>query len=130
MRNLTETSVIIQHPGGGQTLVKRSERTLDLPELYDKQDAGLRVGPDDRTVRVRRRRPCSAGERERLNAELRRHVNDDRDETGDGIVLVGRDVLPLVDRDLRESVFTPEPAVSTLRASPLVRCLIGAGDLP
>ena len=130
MRNLTETSVIIQHPGGGQTLVKRAKETLDLPELYDEHDAALQLGPDNRPIRVRRCRPCAADERERLNAELRRHVNDDRDETGDGIVLVGHDVLPLVDRDLRESVFTPEPAVSTLRASPLVRCLIGAGDLP
>ena len=130
MRNLTETSVVIQHPGGGQTLVKRWKETLDLPELYDEQDAVLQLGHDERPVRVRRRRPSTADERERLNADLRRHVNDDRDETGDGIVLVKRDVLPLVNRDLRQSVFTPEPAVSTLRASPLIRWLIGAGDGP
>ena len=41
-----------------------------------------------------------------------------------------KELLPLVDRDLRDSVFTPQPAVSTLRASPLVRWLISAGDLP
>ena len=130
MRNLTATSVIIEHPTGQRTLIEPSKETLDLPELYQEEETAVRLGPAQHPVRVRRPRECNPGERERLNAELRRNVNEDRDETGDGIVLVEHDVLPLVDHDLRDSVFTPQPAVSSLRTSPLVRCLIGAGDLP
>ena len=103
---------------------------MDLPELYNEHDAAVRLGPKGHPVRVRKRRECTAAEVERLNADLRRHVNEDREETGDGIVLVEHDLLPLVDHDLRNSVFTPEPAVSTLRTSPLVRCLTAAGELP
>jgi len=90
----------------------------------------VRLGPGQRPIRVRRRRQCNASERERLNAELLRHVNDDREETGDGIVLVEHELLPLVEHHLGDNVFSPEPAVSKLKVSPLVRCLIGAGDLP
>ena len=93
-------------------------------------DAALQIGPEQHAIQVRKHRRCTDDDRERLNAGLRRHVNEDREETGDGIVLVEHDLLPLVDRDLRDSVFSPQPAISTLKASPLVRCLIGAGDLP
>ena len=130
MRNLTTTSVIIEHPSGARTFVEPSKQRLDLPDLYEEQDTGIRIGPKQRPIRIRKRRQCADGERERLNAELRRHVNEDRDQTGDGIVLVEQHVLPLVDHCLRGSVFTPEPTVSPLRSSPIVRCLIGAGDLP
>ncbi len=130
MRNLTKTSVLIQHPTGGHTLSEPIKEPLNLPDLYDEQDAAVRLGPKQHPVRVRRRRECAPAEIERLNAELRRHVNEDREQTGDGFVLVERDLLPLVDHDLRNSVFTPEPAVSTLRTSPLVRCLTAAGELP
>ena len=130
MRNLTNTAVLIQHPTGGHTLSRPVTTPLDPPELYDEQAAAVRLGPKQHPVMVRRRRECGVPETERLNDELRRHVNEDREETGDGIVLVERDLLPLVDHDLRNSVFTPEPAVSTLKASPLVRCLTAAGDLP
>jgi len=130
MRNLTATSVVIEHPTGQHTFIQPAKQRLDLPDLYEEQDTAVRLGPKQHPIRVRQHRQCPDGERERLNAELRRHVDEDRDETGDGIVLVEHDLLPLVDRDLRNSVFTPQPAVSTLRSSPLVRCLIGAGDLP
>ena len=130
MRNLTATSIILEHPAGGHTLVKPSKQPLDLPDLYQEPDRGVRIGPKQQPIRVRKHRRCSDDDRKRLNAELRRHVNEDREETGDGIVLVDHDLLPLVDHDLRDCVFTPQPAVSTLRASPLVRCLIAAGDLP
>lgn len=130
MRNLTTTAVIIEHPTGHRTLVETSTRRLDVPDLYDEQDTAVRLGPRQRPVRVRRRRQCAAREIKRLNADLRRHVNEDRDCSGDGIVLVERDLLPLVDRDLRDSVFAPQPAISKLKVSPLIRCLIGAGDLP
>lgn len=130
MRNLTRSAVIIEHPTGQRTLVEASKQQLERPDLYDEQDAAVLLGPGQRPVRVRKRRQCEAAERERLNADLRRHANEDRDETGDGIVLVEHDVLPLVDHDLRGSVFAPEAAVSKLGISPLVRCLIGAGDLP
>ena len=129
MRNLTANSVIIEHPTGQRTLVEASKQNLELPDLYDEHGAAVRLGPRQRPVRVRKHRQCENAERERLNAELRRHVNDDREETGDGIVLVDHEVLPLVDQDLRDSVFAPQPAVSKLRTNPLVRCLIGAGDL-
>ncbi|MCY4121767.1 MAG: hypothetical protein OXG72_12690 [Acidobacteria bacterium] len=130
MRNLTTTSVIIEHPTGARTFVEPSKQRLDLPDLYEEQDTGLRIGPKQRPIRVRKQARCGPEERERLNADLRRHVNEDRDQTGDGIVLVDQHVLPLVDHYLRNSVFTPEPAVSALRSSPIVRCLIGAGNLP
>ena len=129
MRNPTTTSVIIEHPTGQRTFIQPAKQRLDLPDLYQDQDTTV-LGPGQRPSRIRRRRQCVAGDRERLNAQLRRHVNDDRDETGDGIVLVEQDVLSLIDQDLRDSVFTPEPAVSRLRTSPLVRCLIGSGDPP
>ena len=128
MRNLTTTAIILEHPTGHRTLVEACKQPLKAPDLYDEQGAAVRLGIKQRPIPVRKRK-CSPGERERINAELRRHVNDDRDETGDGIVLVEHDLLPLVDHDLRDCVFTPQPAVSTLRASPLVRCLIAAGDL-
>lgn len=137
MRNLTTAPVIIEHPSGQRTLVKGqrtlvepSKEGLDLPNLYQEQDTSVRLGPKQRPIRVRKYRQCGAGDRERLNAELRRHVNEDRDETGDGIVLIEQNILHLVDHELRDSVFSPEPAVSRLKASPVVRCLIGAGDLP
>ena len=129
MRNLTTTAIIIEHPTGHRTLVEPCRQPLEAAELYDEQDTAVRLGTRQRPIPVRKRK-CSPDERERLNAELRRHVNDDRDETGDGIILVEHELLPLVDHDLRDCVFTPQPAVSTLRASPLVRCLIAAGDLP
>ena len=129
MRNLTGNSVVLRHAAGGHTLVKAAKRALDLPDLYQDPDAEVRIGPKQTAIRVRRQRRHAGGEREHLNAELRRHVNEDREETGDGIVLVEHDLLPLVDHDLRDSVFTPQPAISPLRASPLVHCLIGAGDL-
>lgn len=129
MRNLTTTSVIIEHPTGQRTFIEPEKQHLQLPDLYQDQDTAVRLGPKQRPVRVRRRQYCPAGERERINAELRRHVNEDREETGDGIVLVDHDVLPLLDHDLRNSVFTPEPTVSKLQSSPLVRSLIGTGDL-
>ncbi len=130
MRNLTMTSLIIEHATGGHTFIEPWTQRLDLPDLYHEQDAAVRLGPKQRPVRVRTPRRCSADDRERLNAELRQHVNEDREETGDGIVLVERDLLALVDHDLRNSVFTPEPAVSTHRTNPLVRCLTAAGELP
>ena len=130
MRNLTATSIILEHAAGGHTLVKPSQQAPDLPNLYQERDTAVQIGPKQHAIQVRKHRRCTEDDRERLNAELRRHVNEDREETGDGIVLVEHDLLPLVDRDLRNSVFSPQPAVSTLRASPLVRCLIGAGDLP
>ena len=129
MRNLTTTAIILEHPTGHRTLVEPCRQPLEAPDLYEEQDTAVRLGTKQRPIPVRRRK-CSPGERERINSELRRHVNDDREETGDGIVLVEHDLLPLVDHDLRACVFTPQPAVSTLRASPLIRCLIAAGDLP
>ena len=129
MRNLTTTAIILEHPTGHRTLVEPCRQPLEAPDLYDEQDTAVRLGTKQRPIPVRRRK-CSPRERERINSELRLHVNDDREETGDGIVLVEHDLLPLVDHDLRDCVFTPQPAVSTLRASPLVRCLIAAGDLP
>ena len=130
MRNLTATSVILEHARGGHTLLKPSKQAIDLPDLYEEPDGEVRIGPKQDAMRFRKQRLFADGERERLNAELRRHVNEDREETGDGIVLVEHDLLPLVNRDLRDSVFTPQPAVSPLRTSPIVRCLIGAGDPP
>ena len=130
MRNLTTSAVIIEHSTGQRTLIEPSREQLNLPDLYQEDDTAVRLGPAQRPIPVRRPREWGAGERERLNAELRRQVNEDRDETGDGILLVDHDVLLLVDHDLRDSVFTPEPAISRLRTSPLVRRLIGTGDLP
>ena len=129
MRNLTTTSVIIEHPAGQRTLIPPYKERLDVPDLYEADETGVRIGPKQRPIHVRKHRDCAPDDRERLNTELRRHVNDDRNETGDGIVLVERDLLPLVEHDLRDSVFSPEPAISRLRSSPLVRCLIAAGDL-
>ena len=129
MRNLTTTALILEHSTGHRALVEPYKQPLEAPDLYDEQDTAVRLGAKQRPIPVRKRK-CSPGERERINAELRRHVNDDREETGDGIVLIDHDLLPLIDHDLRDSVFTPQPAVSALRASPLVRCLIAAGDLP
>lgn len=129
MRNLTRSAVVIEHASGHRRLVERSKERLEHADLYEDQETAVRVSPKQRAVPVCRRRKCLADERERINTELRRHVNEDRDETGDGVVLVEEDLLPLIDRDLRDSVFAPEPAVSPLRASPVVRRLIGAGDL-
>ena len=130
MRNLTTTSVIIEHPAGQRTFIEPCKQRLNVPELYEEQETAVRFGPKKRPVPIRRRRRHPPADCDRLNDELRRHVNADRDETGDGIVLVDHDVLPLVDHDLCESVFTPEPAVSRLRTNPIVRTLIAAGDPP
>ena len=129
MRNLTTTAIILEHPTGHRTFVEPCRQPLEAPDLYDEQDTAVRLGTKQRPIPVRKRK-CAPGERERINAELRRHVNDDREETGDGIVLVEHELLPLVDHDLRDCVFTPEPVTSRLRNSPLVRRLIAAGDPP
>ncbi len=130
MRNLTRNAIVIEHPTGQRKLVERSEPQLEHPDLYEQQETAVRVNPSQHAVPVCRRRQCPVDERQRFNAELRRHVNEDRDETGDGVVLVEEDLLPLIDHDLRDSVFAPQPTVSRLQASTLVRGLIGAGELP
>ncbi len=130
MRNLTRRAVVIEHPSGHRKLVERSEQRLEYPDLHEEQETAVRVSPERHAVPVCRRRECPADERERINTELRRHVNEDRDETGDGVVLVEGDLLPLIDHDLRNSVFAPQPTASRLQSSTLVRRLIGAGELP
>ena len=130
MRNLTRSAVVIEHATGQRKLVERSKERLEHADLYEEQETAVRVSPKQRAVPVCRRRECPADERERINAELRRHVNEDRDETGDGVVLVEEDLLPLIDHDLRNSVFAPQPTVSRLQSSTLIRRLIGAGELP
>lgn len=128
MRNLTRSTVVIEHDSGHRRLVERSKQPLEHADLYQDQ-APVRVSPKHRPIPVCRRREYPADELERINAELRRHVNEDRDETGDGIVLVEEDLLPLIDRDLRDSVFAPQPRISKLHSNTLVRRLIGAGEL-
>lgn len=129
MRNLTRRAIVIEHPGGRRKLVERSKQRLEHPDLYAEQETALRVSPEQHAVPVCRRRELPADERERINAELRRHVNEDRDETGDGVVLVEKDLLPLLDHDLRNSVFAPQPTAGRLQSSTLVRRLIGTGEL-
>lgn len=130
MRNLTRRTVVIEHAGGHRRLVERSKQPLEHADLYEDQETAVRVSPKHRPVPVCRRREYPADELERINTELRRHVNEDRDETGDGVVLVEDDLLPLIDRDLRDSVFAPQPTISKLHSNTLVRRLIGAGELP
>ena len=130
MRNLTRNAIVIEHPTGQRKLVERSRQHIEHPELHEEQETAVPVGPQQHPVPVCRRHEGPADERQRINAELRRHVNEDRDETGDGVVLVNEELLRLIDRDLRDSVFAPQATVSRLQSSTLVRRLIGAGDFP
>ena len=130
MRNLTRNAVVIEDPSGHRKLIERSRQALEYADLYQEQETAVRIGPKHHAVPVCRRREHTADERERINAELRDHVNADREETGDGVVLVEEDILPLIDRDLRDSVFAPRPSVGRMQSSTITRCLIGAGNLP
>lgn len=129
MRNLTTTSVVIEHPDNKRRVVERWATRLEVPSLYQKQDTAILLGTKQRPIRIRKYRRCSAEEREQINAELLRHINEDREETGDGILLIEENILHLVHDQLRDRVFSPRRAASTLQSVPIVRCLIGAGEL-
>lgn len=129
MRNLTRSSLVIEHASGQRKLIERSTQRLELPDLYEEQETAVPVSPEQHAVPVRRRRELPIDERERINTELRRHVNEDREETGNGVVLVEEELLPLVDHDLRNSVFAPERTAGRFQSSTLIRGLIGAGEL-
>ena len=107
MRNLTGKILVVLFADGSRTAVEAEEVEVRHPGLFEAKNTSIQIGIKKQPVVVVERHQATADELRQLNTQLRNQVAIDESRTGDGVIIVKREVLELAEPELRGHIFTP-----------------------